>query len=118
MEALGALPFWFQAAWFTSGWTAVGFIAWLLLTGRGGIALRREVDQALKLAETYKTAWETSETSKQVLAEQMGETNQQINTVIEFATTADRYLKALDDVRVRNEAEEQARARLRAEGVT
>jgi len=103
MEALTQLP-WFQVASFASGWTVVGVIVWLLLTGRGGIALRREVDAQAAIAETFKTAWETSEAANSVLADQVGELNTQVAGHTEYLKTADRVLAALDANRVRAEA--------------
>lgn len=115
MEALTQLP-WFQVAAFASGWSVVGYIAYLLITGRGGIALRREVAAAEKVAETFKTAWETSETAKAVLAEQVGELNIQVTGLTEYAVTADRILKAVDENRVRAELREGLRAQTEALG--
>lgn len=40
-----------------SGWAVVGLIVIMLVTGRGGIALRREVDAEKARADTWQTAW-------------------------------------------------------------
>lgn len=40
-----------------SGWAVVALVVIMLVTGRGGIALRREVDAEKTRADTWQTAW-------------------------------------------------------------
>ncbi len=109
MDILLQMP-WFQVATFASGWTAVGVVAYLLITGKGGIALRREVDIWKTIAETYKTAWETSETSKAVLGDQVGELNTQVAGHTVYLQTADKVLRALDENRMQSEMRDRLKA--------
>jgi len=106
MDALTQLP-WFQVASFASGWTVVAFLAWLLLTGRGGIALRREVETQKAIADTFKTAWETAEARADVLGDQMREVTAQLADHTTYLQTADKVLQALDENRRRVELRQE-----------
>lgn len=107
-EIVTAVP-WGGTAAFFSGWTVVGLVVWMLVTGRGGIALRREVDAATKVGETFKTAWETSMATNAALGEQVASLDGQVGDLVAYAQTSDKVLAALDARRVLTEAEERIR---------
>jgi|SRR5690606_3239116 len=111
MDALTQLP-WsgLQITVFTSGWTLVAYIVVLLLTGRGGIALRSEVETQKAIADTFKTAWETAEARADVLGDQMREVSTQLADHTTYLQTADKVLQALDENRRRAELREELRA--------
>lgn len=102
-EIVTALP-WGGVATFFSGWTVVGLIVWMILTGRGGLATRREVDAQTQVTQTFKTAWETSMSANAVQGEQLGALSQQVGDLTTYAQASDKVLSALDSARVDSEA--------------
>lgn len=107
-EVITAVP-WGGVATFFSGWTVVGLVAWMLVTGRGGIALRREVEAQRQVTDTFKAAWETSMASHAVLGEQVGTLSAQLGDLTSYAQASDKVLSALDAARVDAEAREAVR---------
>lgn len=75
-----------------SGWGVVGVIVLLLLTGKGGIALRREVT----VAERSATQWEAAFRAERAISQEKDERQAEL---LELARAADRVLTALDDAR-------------------
>jgi hypothetical protein len=75
-----------------SGWGVVGIIVLLLLTGKGGIALRREVDAERQHAQTWREAYETVVAREAVR-------DDAIRELTVSAETQTRFLTALDEDR-------------------
>lgn len=107
-EVITAVP-WGGVATFFSGWTVVGLVAYMLVTGRGGIALRREVEAQKAVTDTFKTAWETSMSTVAALSGQVASLDGQVGDLLTYAQASDRVLAALDAKRVLAEAEDNVR---------
>lgn len=75
-----------------SGWGVVAIIVILLLTGKGGIALRREVDAERQHAQTWREAYETVVAREAVR-------DDAIRELTVSAETQTRFLTALDEDR-------------------
>ena len=71
-----------------SGWAVVAVIVFMLVTGRGGIALRREVDAEKTRADLWQTAWDTERARNDVAFDQLGE-------LLETSRTSARVLEVL-----------------------
>lgn len=71
-----------------SGWAVVAIIVVMLVTGRGGIALRREVDAEKARADLWQTAWGTERARNDVVFSQLSE-------VLETSRTSARVLEVL-----------------------
>jgi hypothetical protein len=107
-EVITSVP-WGGVAAFFSGWAVVGSVAWMLVTGRGGIALRREVEAQKQVTETFKTAWETSMSTNAALSGQVASLDGQMGDLLTYAQASERVLAALDARRILAEAEENVR---------
>lgn len=75
-----------------SGWGVVAIIVLLLLTGKGGIALRREVDAERQHSQTWREAYETVVAREAVR-------DDAIRELTVSAETQTRFLTALDEDR-------------------
>ena len=73
-----------------SGWAVVALIVVMLVTGRGGIALRREVDAEKARADLWQTVWGTERAPNDVVFGQLGE-------VLETSRTSARVLEVLHE---------------------
>lgn len=56
-----------------SGWGVVAVLVVMLVTGKGGIALRREVDAEKNRADTWQAAWGTERTRNDEVVGQVSE---------------------------------------------